>query len=74
MEGAGVATLAELVGREVESAVVEGIISPLPQGGGTLLVRGEVGIGKSALPDLGRTRARRRAINKRAPSPAPKEE
>ena len=57
MGTAGVGTAPDLIGREAESASVDGLIDKLPVGGGALLVRGEAGIGKSALLDRGRARA-----------------
>ena len=57
MERAGVAALPELIGREAESALVDATMSRLPDGGGALLVRGEAGIGKTALLDRARMRA-----------------
>src|SRR5438445_6280127 len=47
----------ELIEREQESAVLDGLVDRLRDGGGTVVVRGEAGIGKSAL----RQRVRRRA-------------
>ncbi len=53
----GVASLPALIGRDAECALVDAIISRLPEAGGALLVRGEVGIGKSALLERGRVSA-----------------
>jgi len=53
----GVATLPALIGRDAECALVDAIISRLPEAGGALLVRGEAGIGKSALLERGRVSA-----------------
>jgi DNA-binding CsgD family transcriptional regulator len=53
----GVPTLPALIGRDAECALVDGIISRLPEAGGALLVRGEAGIGKSALLERGRVTA-----------------
>src|SRR5216684_1277562 len=39
----------ELIEREQESAVLDGLVDRLPDGGGAVVVRGEAGIGKSAL-------------------------
>src|SRR4029077_17787563 len=50
-------TDAELIEREQECAVLDALICGLPEGGGAVVVRGEAGIGKSALLQ----RARRRA-------------
>ncbi|HUE27248.1 MAG TPA: AAA family ATPase [Solirubrobacteraceae bacterium] len=47
----------ELVGREVEIERVEALIDHLQDEGGALVIRGEAGIGKSALLDRARTRA-----------------
>lgn len=54
---AGAATLPPLIGRDAECALVDAIISRLPEAGGALLVRGEAGIGKSALLERGRVSA-----------------
>jgi len=53
----GVASLPALIGRDAECALVDAIISRLPEAGGALLVRGEAGIGKSALLERGRVSA-----------------
>jgi DNA-binding CsgD family transcriptional regulator len=47
----------ELVGREVEIERVDAVLGHLRDGGGALVIRGEAGIGKSALLDCVRTRA-----------------
>ncbi len=47
----------QLVGREVEIERVEAVIDHLQDEGGALVIRGEAGIGKSALLDRARTRA-----------------
>src|SRR5689334_5939122 len=39
----------ELVGREAETSRLDALLDRLPQRGGALIVRGEPGIGKSAL-------------------------
>src|SRR5260370_16777941 len=39
----------ELIEREQESAVLDGLVDRLPDGGGAVVARGEAGIGKSAL-------------------------
>src|SRR5260370_7008515 len=47
----------ELIEREQESAVLDGLVDRLPDGGGAVVVRGEAGIGKSALLQRVRRRA-----------------
>src|SRR3984893_16506547 len=47
-----------LVGRDAESKVVDTVLDHLGDGGGALIFRGEPGIGKSALLDRARQRAR----------------
>ncbi|HEY2435947.1 MAG TPA: AAA family ATPase, partial [Solirubrobacteraceae bacterium] len=48
---------AQLVGREVEAARVDGLIERMPEGGAALVVSGEAGVGKSALLHYARARA-----------------
>src|SRR4029077_8336164 len=48
----------ELIEREQESAVLDALVDRLRDGGGAIVVRGEAGIGKSALLQ----RIRRRAV------------
>jgi hypothetical protein len=47
-----------LVGREVESKLLDSVLGHLGDGGGALVFRGEPGIGKSALLDRARQQAR----------------
>src|SRR6202171_537394 len=47
----------ELIEREQESAVLDGLVDRLRDGGGAVVVRGEAGIGKSALLQRVRSRA-----------------
>src|SRR5260370_27065933 len=47
-----------LVGRDAESKLVDTLLGRLDDGGGALVFRGEPGIGKSALLDHARQRAR----------------
>jgi DNA-binding CsgD family transcriptional regulator len=47
----------QLVGRDVEIARLDGLIERLPEGGATLVVSGEPGVGKSALLHSARARA-----------------
>ena len=56
----GTAAVADLIGRDAESALLDELIDGLPNAGGALIVRGEAGIGKSALLQRaqGRIRAR----------------
>src|SRR6266567_3851877 len=54
----------ELIEREQESAVLDALVDRLPDGGGAVVVRGEAGIGKSAL--LQRVRRRATAQGARA--------
>src|SRR5216684_3320021 len=55
--------VSDLIGRDVESEVLDAVIDHIHARGGALLVRGEAGIGKSAL--LGRARERVRAMGGR---------
>src|SRR5712691_8145792 len=52
--------VADLIGREAESELLDELIDGLPNGGGALIVRGEAGIGKSALLQRARERVRAR--------------
>src|SRR5690348_1310503 len=54
----------ELIERELESAVLDALVDGLRNGGGAVVVRGEAGIGKSALLQ----RVRRRAVARGARS------
>ncbi|TME80368.1 MAG: hypothetical protein E6I43_13470 [Chloroflexi bacterium] len=47
----------ELIEREQESTVLDGLVDRLRDGGGVVVVRGEAGIGKSALLQRVRRRA-----------------
>ena len=47
----------DLIGREAESGLIAAVVDRLPTGGGALVLRGEPGIGKSALLRLARERA-----------------
>jgi DNA-binding CsgD family transcriptional regulator len=49
---------AQLIGRDGEVARVDAILERLPDGGAALVVYGEPGVGKSALLQHGRTRAK----------------
>jgi DNA-binding CsgD family transcriptional regulator len=40
---------AELIGREAETARLDSLLDRLPEGGGAIVIRGEAGIGKSAM-------------------------
>jgi predicted ATPase len=51
---------AELIGREAESERLDRLIDGLSSAGGALVIRGEAGIGKSALLERARQRARAR--------------
>jgi hypothetical protein len=46
-----------LIGREAESELIATVVDRLPAGGGALVLRGEPGIGKSALLRFARERA-----------------
>jgi predicted ATPase len=48
----------ELIGRAAEAERLDALLDGLPDRGGSLLIRGEAGIGKSALLALVRDRAR----------------
>src|SRR5205085_5397993 len=63
MTFSGPINVSDLIGREVESEVLDAVIDHIHARGGALLVRGEAGIGKSAL--LGRARERVRAMGAR---------
>jgi len=63
MSGASlVDTGPELIEREQESAVLDGLIDRLRDGGGAVVVRGEAGIGKSALLQRVRRRAEAQGV------------
>src|ERR1700758_1999716 len=47
----------ELIGRDDEVARVNALLDPVRDRGGALVIRGEPGIGKSALVELARVRA-----------------
>jgi DNA-binding CsgD family transcriptional regulator len=49
--------VSDLIGREAESGLIAVVVDRLPAGGGALVLRGEPGIGKSALLHLARERA-----------------
>lgn len=51
-----------LTGRERELAVIDGLLGHLDEGGGAMLLRGEAGIGKSALLEEAERRARELGI------------
>jgi DNA-binding CsgD family transcriptional regulator len=46
-----------LIGRDAEAELIDAVVDQLPDRGGALLLRGEPGIGKSALLQRGRDRA-----------------
>jgi predicted ATPase len=48
----------DLIGREAESKLLDDVLDRLQEGGGALVIRGEAGIGKSALLQRARGRAR----------------
>jgi DNA-binding CsgD family transcriptional regulator len=52
--------VADLIGRDAESELLDELIDGLPNAGGALIVRGEAGIGKSALLQRARERVRGR--------------
>src|SRR5712692_1056502 len=52
----------ELIEREQESAVLDGLVDRLRDGGGAIVVRGEAGIGKSALLQRVRMRAEAQGV------------
>ena len=45
----GVPHIATLIGREYETRLLSGLVERVRDGGGAVVVRGEAGIGKSAL-------------------------
>ena len=49
--------MADLIGRDDATARLDAVLDHLREGGGALVVRGEAGIGKSALLDHARSRA-----------------
>ena len=51
-----------LQGREAEIALIDQLLDRLDRGGSTLLISGAPGIGKSALLDEAKSRARERGI------------
>ena len=53
---------ATLVGRDVEAGLIAGMVAEVHERGGVLLVRGEPGIGKSALLEVGSRRASERGM------------
>ena len=55
-------TLLPLVGREWELAVLDDLVARVGEFGGAMVVRGEAGIGKSALLDAVRTRAKEQGM------------
>ena len=57
-EWSPMAAVDELIGREVEAELIEQLLGRLPELGGALVVRGDAGIGKSALLRQARERAR----------------
>ena len=48
---------AQLIGREAEAARLDALLDRLPEGGGAIVIRGEAGIGKSAMLALAGERA-----------------
>ena len=48
---------AELIGRDPEATIIDSLVDRLPEQGGSLLLRGEPGIGKSVLLERARHRA-----------------
>jgi len=63
MAGPGLQQAAQLLGREAECAVIDRLLDAARAGaGGALVVRGEPGIGKSALLDYARQRAAPMAV------------
>ena len=58
-----VGSAGELVGRETEQKLIDELLGRLPAGGGAIVVRGEPGMGKSALLYHARERARTLGIH-----------
>lgn len=58
MGSARFARVGGLIGRETESKLIDQLLAGLPDGGGALVLRGDPGIGKSALLQAARERAR----------------
>src|ERR1700743_3968925 len=55
--------LPPLQGRDQDIALIDGLLERVDQGGSTLLISGEPGIGKSALLDVARHRAGERGVS-----------
>src|SRR6478672_303063 len=55
-------TASELIGRDSEIAAVESLLARIGDGGGSLLVLGDPGIGKSALAEIAGRRAAERGM------------
>ncbi|MGH3141790.1 MAG: ATP-binding protein, partial [Gaiellales bacterium] len=66
--------VAELLGREEELARLHGLIDGIGQRGGAVVVRGEAGIGKSALLEAAAARARDRDVTVASATGIPSEE
>ena len=65
--------LTRLFGREVELAAIDGLLDGVEERGGSLLVRGEAGLGKSALLDEAERRATELGITVLRTTGAPSE-
>lgn len=61
-EGAPRSRVSSLQGRETEVALIDQLLDRIDQGGSTLVISGAAGIGKSALLEEAKSRARERGI------------
>lgn len=62
-----------LLGREPELAAIEGLLDGIHDGGGSILIRGDAGLGKSALLDEAKIRAVARGVAALRTAGAPSE-
>lgn len=62
-----------LLGREPELAAIDGLLDGIHDRGGSILIRGDAGLGKSALLDEAKTRAVARGVAALRTAGAPSE-